>query len=144
MKNTLSGNPEEIYKEIQNIINDLISRLNENASDKETQAATNQGLELLNNLHQQILEKLSLLEKNAEWDTFTVALYGETNAGKSTIIETLRILLKEKTKIKEQENFDSALKNLGITTESIERIRNDILDSDNKLSKLNQVMYSIR
>lgn len=138
MKNTLSGNPEEIYKEIQNIINDLISRLNENASDKETQAATDQGLELLNNLHQQILDKLSLLEKNAEWDTFTVALYGETNAGKSTIIETLRILLKEKTKIKEQENFDSALKNLGITTESIERIRNDILDSDNKLSKLNQ------
>ncbi|WP_337240340.1 hypothetical protein [Proteus faecis] len=138
MKNTLSSNPERIYKQIQFIINDLISRLNENTSDSETQAAAVQSLELLNNLHQQILEKLSLLEKNAEWDTFTVALYGETNAGKSTIIETLRILLKEKTKINEQEEFDSALKNLGITTESIKRIRNDILDSDNKLSKLNQ------
>ncbi len=138
MINTLSSNPENIYKQIQSIINDLINRLNENASDSDTQAATDQGLELLNDLHQQISEKLTQLEKNAEWDTFTIALYGETNAGKSTIIETLRILLKEKTKIKEQENFDLALRNSGITTESIERIRNDILSSDNKLSILTQ------
>jgi DNA repair ATPase RecN len=40
--------------------------------------------------------EISYLEKHAEWDNFTIAFFGETNAGKSTIIESLRILFKEK------------------------------------------------
>lgn len=39
--------------------------------------------------------ELSVLEKHAEWDKFTMAFFGETNAGKSTIIESLRILFNE-------------------------------------------------
>lgn len=49
-------------------------------------------------------------QENEEWDTFTIALYGETNAGKSTLIEGLRILFGEKTKIDQQEKFASLLK----------------------------------
>jgi DNA repair ATPase RecN len=40
--------------------------------------------------------EISYLEKHAEWDNFTIAFFGETNAGKSTIIESLRILFQEK------------------------------------------------
>ena len=40
-------------------------------------------------------DELSLLEKHAEWDKFTIAFFGETNAGKSTILESLRILFNE-------------------------------------------------
>ncbi len=40
-------------------------------------------------------DELGLLEKHAEWDKFTIAFFGETNAGKSTILESLRILFKE-------------------------------------------------
>ncbi len=40
--------------------------------------------------------EISYLEKHAEWDNFTIAFFGETNAGKSTIIESLRILFEEK------------------------------------------------
>jgi predicted ATPase len=39
--------------------------------------------------------KLSFLEEHAEWDKFTLAFFGETNAGKSTILESLRILFNE-------------------------------------------------
>ncbi len=39
--------------------------------------------------------ELELLEKHAEWDKFTIAFFGETNAGKSTILESLRILFNE-------------------------------------------------
>lgn len=42
--------------------------------------------------------ELHLLETQAEWDTFTLAFFGETNAGKSTIIESLRILFKEESR----------------------------------------------
>lgn len=44
--------------------------------------------------------ELALLEKHAEWDKFTLAFFGETNAGKSTIIESLRILFKEESRQK--------------------------------------------
>ncbi|AZD08755.1 hypothetical protein C4K26_3352 [Pseudomonas chlororaphis] len=40
--------------------------------------------------------EISYLEKHAEWDNFTIAFFGETNAGKSTIIESLRIIFEEK------------------------------------------------
>ncbi len=44
--------------------------------------------------------KLSFLEQHAEWDKFTLAFFGETNAGKSTIIESLRILFNEESREK--------------------------------------------
>ena len=42
--------------------------------------------------------ELHQLKSQAEWDTFTLAFFGETNAGKSTIIESLRILFKEESR----------------------------------------------
>ncbi|WP_235853096.1 GTPase [Helicobacter labacensis] len=35
----------------------------------------------------------------------TIALFGETNAGKSTLIEALRLFFKEKSKVAAQEAF---------------------------------------
>lgn len=43
-------------------------------------------------------EELEFLETNAEWEKFTMAFFGETNAGKSTIIESLRILFNEQSR----------------------------------------------
>lgn len=42
--------------------------------------------------------EIEYLEKHADWQTFTVAFFGETNAGKSTIIESLRIIMDEQTR----------------------------------------------
>lgn len=42
--------------------------------------------------------ELQQLKMHAEWDVFTLAFFGETNAGKSTIIESLRILFKEESR----------------------------------------------
>lgn len=44
--------------------------------------------------------EIELLHEHAEWDKFTVAFFGETNAGKSTVLESLRILFKEETRQK--------------------------------------------
>lgn len=43
-------------------------------------------------------DELTMLEENAEWEKFTMAFFGETNAGKSTIIESLRILFEEESR----------------------------------------------
>jgi DNA repair ATPase RecN len=40
-------------------------------------------------------DEIDYLDQHAEWDKFTIAFFGETNAGKSTIIESLRVLFNE-------------------------------------------------
>lgn len=52
----------------------------------------------LRDIQERFGSELSQLETLAEWDTFTLAFFGETNAGKSTIIESLRILFKEESR----------------------------------------------
>ena len=45
--------------------------------------------------------EIEKLENASEWDKFCIAFFGETNAGKSTIIESLRIIYDEETRRKE-------------------------------------------
>ena len=52
----------------------------------------------LSGIQARFSDELKLLEQHAEWDKFTMAFFGETNAGKSTIIESLRILFKEESR----------------------------------------------
>ena len=52
----------------------------------------------LRDIQKRFQSELHQLESQAEWDTFTLAFFGETNAGKSTIIESLRILFKEESR----------------------------------------------
>jgi len=52
-------------------------------------------LDKLGAMQAQFDGELGMLQEHAEWDKFTIAFFGETNAGKSTIIESLRILFDE-------------------------------------------------
>ncbi len=54
--------------------------------------------EKLRDIQARFDSELHQLKTHAEWDTFTLAFFGETNAGKSTIIESLRILFKEESR----------------------------------------------
>ena len=54
--------------------------------------------EKLREIQSRFDSELHQLKTHAEWDTFTLAFFGETNAGKSTIIESLRILFKEESR----------------------------------------------
>jgi hypothetical protein len=60
--------------------------------------------------------ELEFLEVNAEWEKFTMAFFGETNAGKSTIIESLRILFNESSRQQliedNQQNLDELARKL--------------------------------
>ncbi|MCQ2518146.1 MAG: hypothetical protein MJ119_05225 [Lachnospiraceae bacterium] len=42
--------------------------------------------------------EIEKLENSSEWDKFCMAFFGETNAGKSTIIEALRIIYNEESR----------------------------------------------
>ncbi len=71
--------------------------------------------------------ELCLLEKHAEWDKFTIAFFGETNAGKSTILESLRILFKEDSRqLLLQQNAHDLAKYEQALTHHINQVRNGL------------------
>ncbi|WP_240729226.1 GTPase [Helicobacter pylori] len=62
-------------------------------------------MEVFQKLEFESLKELESLKNNEEWENFTIAFYGETGAGKSTLIECLRLFFKERSKMNEQECF---------------------------------------
>ncbi|POU04041.1 MULTISPECIES: hypothetical protein [Enterobacteriaceae] len=85
----------DVARNIQQTLTDIGGLHVENRDGKQhLNAMTAQ----LQNLQDSFNKKLLYLEKYAEWDKFTLAFFGETNAGKSTIIESLRILFDEESR----------------------------------------------
>lgn len=124
---------KKIYSQLQVVIDELVQKLSTNSRDVSTHEHTQQGREVLAKLHEQIHEQLSILDKYAEWDTYTIALYGETNAGKSTIVETLRILFGEEGKKQSQLEFKEWQQKNGVTKEAIKAVRQFIFDTEREL-----------
>tara|TARA_R110002126_G_scaffold92914_9_gene220348 strand:- start:2866 stop:5043 length:2178 start_codon:yes stop_codon:yes gene_type:complete len=125
-----------IYQHVQSLVNKLLNDLTIDSGDLATKDTTAYSQQLLNNLYGDITAKLNELEKYAEWNTFTIALYGETNAGKSTIIETLRILLGEATKKQQQAKFKQWQLDAGITVDTVEQTRQLILDTEKQIETI--------
>ena len=74
---------------------------------------------LLERMRDRTNEDIRELRELSEWDTFTIAFYGETNAGKSTLIETLRILLEDSDKLATQQQFRDLAKDLRLDPDSL-------------------------
>lgn len=74
---------------------------------------------LLEKFRDKTNEDIRELRELAEWDTFTIAFYGETNAGKSTLIETLRIQLGDSEKLATQQQFKRLAQELHVDPHSL-------------------------
>ena len=98
--------PTEIYKFILTKVEELKGYIFKmELSDKEAQEKQEEIKEALDSIVYKLNRNINELKDNSEWDKFTIAFYGKTNAGKSTLIETLRILLNEKEKLKDREKY---------------------------------------
>lgn len=128
--------PEDVYLSISAQIEAIVNRLRSLPSDTEIADAKQRALEAFTKISDEIKEHIAALEQNAEWDTFTIAFYGETNAGKSTLIETLRILLNEPTKSASRAKFIALRDQHGVTDEQIETMRALLAQSDEQLVSL--------
>lgn len=98
--------PSKIYDFIVENIQNIESELNKSSDDEKFYQAKQQVIQIIQKFrNNEINKSIEELKKNQEWDTFTIAFYGETNAGKSTIIESLRIYYQEEDKAKNQKKF---------------------------------------
>ncbi|MFP6155974.1 hypothetical protein ACLGCH_01965 [Helicobacter pylori] len=97
---------KNIYLDVKANIENLQNIFKNTDNENERLKKFNQeALELFQKLERESLKELESLKNNEEWENFTIAFYGETGAGKSTLIECLRLFFKERSKMDQQERF---------------------------------------
>lgn len=130
--------PSEIYQKINNELIHIIESMTGESTDSELNNAQGEARKQLGKLQKDLKQQLADLQKNAEWDTFTIAFYGETGAGKSTLIETLRIILQEPTKRENQEKYYQLKSAYQLNLDSIEHLGFEVEKIDKSLELLRQ------
>lgn len=97
---------KKIYLDVKASIEKLQNIFRNTNNENERLKKSNQeALEVFQKLEFESLKELESLKNNEEWEKFTIAFYGETGAGKSTLIECLRLFFKEPSKMDQQERF---------------------------------------
>ncbi|GAA6860298.1 hypothetical protein CHC122_03550 [Helicobacter pylori] len=104
---------KNIYFDIKKSIKDLLKIFeNTDGADERLREFNQEALKVFKNLESESLKELESLKNNEEWEKFTIAFYGETGAGKSTLIECLRLFFKEPGKMDQQERFKRLYANM--------------------------------
>ncbi len=97
---------KNIYLDVKANIENLQNIFKNTDNENERLKKSNQeALKVFQKLELKSLKELESLKNNEEWENFTIAFYGETGAGKSTLIECLRMFFKEQSKVVQQERF---------------------------------------
>ena len=140
---TNKNKPQEIYQNLMSEIEQLEFISNQKNEDEEIEEVRQNAVESLIVIKKTIEENIIALEKNSEWDTFVIAFYGETGAGKSTIIETLRILMNEPKKVSTRAKFSRSqtpLENLESdlqkSQDAEQEITNELMTLEEELENL--------
>lgn len=140
MSLTFSDNPQNIYQFIDNQVTNLIAKIkeldNQNLQLSNIQEDHQKSFAIIEGLQKDIKQSIQQLKDNAEWRTFQIAFFGETNAGKSTIIDTLRILLKEPSKLEQQKKFQEIVDNFDISAEKFYQVKEELAIINQELSAL--------
>ncbi|RON71864.1 DUF726 domain-containing protein [Pseudomonas fluorescens] len=137
MKRELNS-PRDVYQQINDELALIIGELRHSSDDEALNLAREEALRRLTEHRTALFERLAELEKNAEWNTFTIAFYGETGAGKSTLIETLRILLQEPGKRASQEAFRKLRDQYGLIEETLQGLQLSVEQAEVRLQELTQ------
>ena len=87
---------EARYQELSSYLCSIAAKIDAIRTDNTKQASIKKNLlSFLEIYIKDSMNKLGEIKTGARWDKLVIAFFGETNAGKSTIIETFRILFDE-------------------------------------------------
>lgn len=141
MKNLTNNSLYKLYETIQDNIKEVGTTIT-TLAEKDRLEDKNI-LKSIKGITDKTQKEFDDLKENSEWNKFTIAFYGETNAGKSTLIEALRLYLKESTKQDAQQKFLQIQQERGITQEAFDAIRADIISLDKETVELDQRIKTI-
>ncbi|MEQ1120022.1 GTPase [Acinetobacter junii] len=140
------NHPENIYDDLKEKISDLIAKIVKNEQVLDTNLVgekLNESKQILSFQQKEIERKIDELKRNSEWDYFTIAFFGETNAGKSTLIEVLRLLFAEKTKNEIQAKFNALKDEFSLDEEVYGQLKNADNEISHKILENNQKLKEI-
>lgn len=90
---------ESQYNEVGSVLRESLSEARSiNLSGDEEKGELADIISRLENINAGFQEEIEALRSSSEWDKFCIAFFGETNAGKSTIIESLRIIYDDESR----------------------------------------------
>ena len=98
---------KEKYEAVGNILDDALKKsqsIQLNGEDENAELTAI--ISTLKDINSEFKQEIDKLEASSEWDRYCIAFFGETNAGKSTIIDSLRIIFDEeqrRTELAKQE-----------------------------------------
>ncbi len=118
---------KNIYLDVKASIENL-QNIFKNTDNERLKKSNQEALEVFQKLERESLKELESLKNNEEWENFTIAFYGETGAGKSTLIECLRMFFKEQSKVVQQERFKRLYSNYQNNYQNDERKKQAILN----------------
>ena len=99
------------YEEVRSSLEKAIEKSDDiEISGEEENAELDYIRKTLTQLNSEFKTEIDRLENSSEWDRFCMAFFGETNAGKSTIIEALRIVYDEESRREEINSQNDMIK----------------------------------
>lgn len=132
-----------IYEKIASQIEIVIDKLSQQNSKDKIDKDISFAIDNLYKLNGIIQKELNELKRISEWKKFTIAFYGETNAGKSTLIEALRIFLKEKSKVESQKKFKELAEKSGLTEETFCKVRQIIMTKEKAIEEVQEILNKL-
>ena len=147
MSNTNKTN--QLYDQVMQLVDQSLAAVlkkdSATSSNQDMESAIASSRVLLEKMRDRTNKDIQELRELSEWDTFTIAFYGETNAGKSTLIETLRILLGDSEKLATQQKFRDLAMDLRVDSESlaslelsIQKLQAQLADSQQLANQLTE------
>ncbi|UVM39523.1 hypothetical protein LOY28_03545 [Pseudomonas sp. B21-017] len=127
---------EGLYLKLIEHVSTLLNALACSADDPGLVSAQAEAQSRLKEIEQALTKAIIELKENAEHKTFTVAFYGETNAGKSTLIETLRILLRENTKQEQRQRFLALQQQSGLSEAALQALESEVESLGTRLAQI--------
>ncbi|WP_440964020.1 AAA family ATPase [Massilia sp. GER05] len=118
--------PQHLYAMVSAEVDAILRGLQYGSSDQNVSEAIGNARDVFNNLARELGTDIASLQKNAKWEVFEIAFYGETNAGKSTIIEMLRIMLEEEGRRSNKQQFKQLQAEFNLTEEGIAAMRDRV------------------
>ena len=91
----------KLYRDVKTAVESGLTDISDiKISDTEAKQHVEDLKKELNSIKGRFDSEIKFLASNSEWEKFSIAFFGETNAGKSTLIESLRIVFQEKQRQK--------------------------------------------
>lgn len=140
---------EQHYNEVKCVISQALQESFAEEYNNEEENSFAQNLrKQLTEINETFMKEINELEQTSEWDKLCISFFGETNAGKSTLIESLRIIYNEESRLqkilankqKTQEALDENNKAYSTLVEQTENIKNFIKRKKKSVSVLTLII----